>query len=1137
MRNGITSRLTSRRSSAQRFMVRVFTLLTLMVSLIPRSSQATVIDWSSTASTTAWATGSNWVGNTAPANSLVTDIARFDKTSYLNQPNSGTTSINGIQIGDGTTAAAVLTLTNTALSIGGSGITMFANAGAATLTGGLVKIGANQSWSNDSSSLLTISSSITNIANTTPFTLTLNGSGTGGTTIGGIISDGGTTGTTAVTVNRTGGGTVTLSGVNTYTGVTTLTLGTLKLSGSGTLGSTSGALTVNGGTLDLNGTSQGVGNFTGSGGTILNNSTGTNVTLTIGNNNGTGGNYSGVIADHTSGTGTVALTKTGTGTLTLSGTNTFTGGVTLNAGTLSISSDANLGASSGSITFGGGTLAATNNVVSSRAINMSGAGTFSPSFGKTLEESGAVSGNGNLTVAGNGTLILSGSGSNGTGTTTLSGGVLSLRGTVSLGSGNLAFGTGVLELGNGNFTRALGTLANQINMSSATGGAGFSAYGADRVVNLGGSGATVTWNAGNFVANGQPFYLGTPTADHMVDFQNSIDLNAGTRTITVTDGVGTGADAKISGVISGTGASNLVISTVGVAPWNPGTLILSGTNTYVGTTTVSAGTLNIQNGSALGTTAGSTTVSSGATLQLQNNITVGAEALTISGTGASGQNGALVNVSGTNNYGGLLTLGAASTISSDSGTLNLTNIGTITGATFGLTLTGSGNGSISSIIGTTSGALTKSGTGSWTLSGANTYTGGTTINGGTLVVNSASSLGATSGGATINAGTLEVATGYSASRTFTLGDAASTFQIDPSQTFTVTSAIGGSGVLNKTGSGTMVLSGANTYSGGTNVNVGTLQISASERLANAGALTISGGTFDLQTFNETVAGVTLTSGSITGSGSATLTGSSYAMQSGTVSAILAGAAVALTKTTSGTVTLSGANTFTGATTISGGTLNAGGTGALAGTSSVTVNASGTLLLSNTGLTNRVSDTAPVALSAGTGAPSSGGRINAGQTADTVSTSETIGALTLNNNSTIDLASTMGSHFALTAAGTSTLSATAANYALVLNWDGTPGQLGTGSTDRLLFANGVTGFSGGSTTDQMLFNIGGTLYYSEFLSTGGSGLEAVAFTPVPEPSTWIAGGLAFATFAFSQRRKVAKWLRIKLVKRQQLALDV
>jgi hypothetical protein len=72
--------------------------------------------------------------------------------------------------------------------------------------------------------------------------------------------------------------------------------------------------------------------------------------------------------------------------------------------------------------------------------------------------------------------------------------------------------------------------------------------------------------------------------------------------------------------------------------------------------------LNIQNANGLGSTAAGTTVSSGATLQLQGGISVGAEALTISGTGATGQNGALVNVSGTNSYGGLLTLGSASTI-------------------------------------------------------------------------------------------------------------------------------------------------------------------------------------------------------------------------------------------------------------------------------------------------------------------------------------------------------------------------------------------------------------------------------------------------------------------------------------------
>src|SRR5207248_2239798 len=132
---------------------------------------------------------------------------------------------------------------------------------------------------------------------------------------------------------------------------------------------------------------------------------------------------------------------------------------------------------------------------------------------------------------------------------------------------------------------------------------------------------------------------------------------------TVTVGANT---LTVGGVISdGTTATALTKA-------GAGTLVLTGANTYSGLTTVSAGILNIQNGSALGGTAAGTTVSSGATLQLQNNITVGAEALTLSGTGASGI-GALDNLSGTNSYGGLLTLAGATTISSDAGTLNLTN--------------------------------------------------------------------------------------------------------------------------------------------------------------------------------------------------------------------------------------------------------------------------------------------------------------------------------------------------------------------------------------------------------------------------------------------------------------------------------
>jgi autotransporter-associated beta strand protein len=70
----------------------------------------------------------------------------------------------------------------------------------------------------------------------------------------------------------------------------------------------------------------------------------------------------------------------------------------------------------------------------------------------------------------------------------------------------------------------------------------------------------------------------------------------------------------------------------------------------------------------------------------------------------------------------------------DTGSINLSNIGTISGATFGLTLGGGQGGTLASVLGTTTGTLTKTGLGTWTLTGANTYTGSTTINAGTLQV-------------------------------------------------------------------------------------------------------------------------------------------------------------------------------------------------------------------------------------------------------------------------------------------------------------------------------------------------------------------------------------------------------------------
>jgi autotransporter-associated beta strand protein len=483
-------------------------------------------------------------------------------------------------------------------------------------------------------------------------------------------------------------------------------------------------------------------------------------------------------------------------------------------------------------------------------------------------------------------------------------------------------------------------------------------------------------------------------------------------------------------------------------------MVLSGGNTYSGGTNVSAGTLRISAADRL-TNAGALTVSGG-TFDLQTfNETVGTVTLT-------------------------------------SGSITGSGSATLTGSSYTVE-----SGTASAILGGT-GALTKNTSGTVTLSGANTYTGGSTVNGGTVVINSAASLGATSGGVTINAGTVEVATGFSSSRAFTLGNAASTIQVDPSQTFTLTSAIGGSGALNKTGSGTMVVSGANTYSGGTNVAAGTLQISASDRLVNTGALTVSGGTFDVQTFTETVGTVSLTSGTISGSGTGTLTGSSYAVQSGTASAILGGTGT-MTKTTSGNVTLTGTNTFTGATTISGGKLIAAGASgsALGSTTAITVNSGGTLSL---GANDQLNNSATVTMA--------GGTFEKGNFSEGLTTLQGMGALTLTAS---------GSHIDF---GTGTVgilsfaSLNASTFDLTIdNWTGNYNTVGSGSTDRLIFDADQT-----TNLDNFFFTgygAGGVQF-----NLGGGYWEVVA--AVPEPSTWLGGALAFVVLgAWHARRWPAK----------------
>jgi autotransporter-associated beta strand protein len=187
-------------------------------------------------------------------------------------------------------------------------------------------------------------------------------------------------------------------------------------------------------------------------------------------------------------------------------------------------------------------------------------------------------------------------------------------------------------------------------------------------------------------------------------------------------------------------------------------------------------------------------------------------------------------------------------------------------------------------------------------------------------------------------------------------------------TVAFTGVISGSGFgITKTGPGTVSLTGANTYSGGTTISAGNLQIIGSGTLGSAsGAVTASGGTLDLGGTSQTVGAVTIAGGTIT---DGTLTGSSYAAQSGIVRVVVAGSGAALTKTTSGTLTLGGYanNTCNGLTMVSGGTLSLGmmtvGVNAFGG--DLTINAGGTVnYLTGAAYDNEIPDTSNVTLNTG-----------------------------------------------------------------------------------------------------------------------------------------------------------------------------
>jgi autotransporter-associated beta strand protein len=158
--------------------------------------------------------------------------------------------------------------------------------------------------------------------------------------------------------------------------------------------------------------------------------------------------------------------------------------------------------------------------------------------------------------------------------------------------------------------------------------------------------------------------------------------------------------------------------------------------------------------------------------------------------------------------------------------------------------------------------------------------------------------------------------------------------------------------LNKTGTGTLVLGGANTYTGATNINAGTLRNGTANVIPDTSAVTVaSGATYDLNSFSETIGSLagdgTVTSGAagaltLTAGGDNTSTLFSGVLQNGS-------GTVAFTKSGTGTLTLTGANTYSGLTTVSGGILLIQNSAALGTTAGGTTVSSGATLELQSGI--------------------------------------------------------------------------------------------------------------------------------------------------------------------------------------------
>jgi autotransporter-associated beta strand protein len=551
---------------------------------------------------------------------------------------------------------------------------------------------------------------------------------------GNLIFDGGVN--TLITI---------LGGANTYDGNTVINNGSVLIGASGVIPDTSVVVLGASTKFDLNGFDETVKSISGTAGTIA---LGTK-TLTINNPNGE------AFTSSITGTGGGKIVKNGNGKLNLSPSNgSYDGGVIVNGGSLGIANNPGFGtgpltinanvtvanantggrtptstsvvlngdlafddsfnATPGTFTWGSGTLWTIKGA--NRAINVNTvAGNHLVTINGVIGQD--IPGRG-LTKIGNGILAF-GALNTYTGDTTVNAGLLQVNGTGTIGDG-----TGTLHLSGGGLntsasrTPSSSPISNPIDLTTdAAITTTSTAASVDLNLsssNIGGSG---TLTLRNDAASGGGVFQPRLSAGGLI-LSLPLVINNGVSGTTLLQSLnGIGTSQTFNGVISGTGSYKRNASGGNTG----GDAIFTAANTYSGGAILGDGGIGLGINSA-----GSPAVTSGP---------IGTGTLTVT---PSANNAKLFASGSARLLGNAITFTGSPLIISGTNALELSGAMNLGAATRMITLDNTGATTISGVISSTGGGLTKSGAGALTLTAANTYSGGTVINAGSLVVASLS---------------------------------------------------------------------------------------------------------------------------------------------------------------------------------------------------------------------------------------------------------------------------------------------------------------------------------------------------------------------------------------------------------------